>query len=137
MQLAGALLPLGLMANPTPEAAAAPEAVSDAGESLDTRAFSRPQHCSIVGGSSTVNCRTGPNTKYRVKMTMRKGNTYDFWCVYSGQCVTINGFRNCGWHYSKQHDCFVSGHYTDNRCTLARLGSCGNFDDDNSAAGPF
>jgi SH3-like domain-containing protein len=92
--LAGALLPLGLMANPTPEAAAVPEAVGDAGESLSARAFSRPQHCSIVGGSSTVNCRTGPSTNYRVKMTMRKGNTYDFWCVYSGQCVTINGFRN-------------------------------------------
>jgi hypothetical protein len=63
-----------------------------------------------------------------------------------------------GWHYSRDLDCFVNGHYTDNRCTagmgncssipllglsqfvkltvLARLGGCGGADDDD-AADPF
>lgn len=88
--LTGALLPLGLMASPTPEA--------DTTDALESRAISRPQHCKIIGGSSTVNCRSSPRTTARVKTTLRKGNTYDFWCVQSAQCVTINGFRN--WYVS-------------------------------------
>ncbi|KAH6624070.1 hypothetical protein B0J18DRAFT_427191 [Chaetomium sp. MPI-SDFR-AT-0129] len=134
--LVGFLLPIGLFASPTPDLAPTLNVTAEADELLDARAIVRPQHCTIVGGSTYVNCRRGPNTKYAVKLSMRKGNTYDFWCVYSGQCITINGFRNCGWHYSKQHDCFVSGHYTDNHCTQARLGGCG-FTDDEDAAGPF
>ncbi|KAH6838546.1 hypothetical protein B0I37DRAFT_387144 [Chaetomium sp. MPI-CAGE-AT-0009] len=133
--LTGALLPVGLMANPTAEADAAP-GFSDADSSLDSRAFSRPQHCQIIGGASKVNCRTSPRTTARVRTTLRKGNTYDFWCVQSAQCVTINGFRNCGWHYIRGLDCYVNGHYTDNRCTLGRLGSCG-YDDDRGGADPF
>lgn len=90
--LIGALLPLGLMASPTPEAEAD---VSPAGGSLDPRAaFSRPQHCSIVGGSSTVNCRSGSGTKHHVKVKLKRGVTYDLWCVHSAECVTINGFQN-------------------------------------------
>ncbi|KAK3295301.1 uncharacterized protein B0H64DRAFT_474291 [Chaetomium fimeti] len=126
--LTGALLPLGLMANPTPEA--------DVDSSLDARAFSRPQHCQIIGGATKVNCRSRPKTSSGMRTTLRRGNTYDFWCVRSGECVTINGFRNCGWHYIRGLDCYVSGHYTDNHCTLARLGSCSG-DDDNDAADPF
>lgn len=145
--LVGALLPLGLLANPTPEAAAVDAPEVDAPE-LDARGFSRPQHCAIVGGSRTVNCRRGPGTKWGIKMKLKRGVQYPVWCVHSAQCVTINGFRNwyvygptslllpslllsfpfpvyrssltdlqSGWHYIKQHDCFVSGHYTDNNCT--------------------
>lgn len=88
--LAGALLPLGLMANPTPEA--------DDASSLESRAISRPQHCKIIGGSTKVNCRSKATTNSGVRTTLRKGTTYDFWCVRSGQCVTINGFRN--WYVS-------------------------------------
>jgi hypothetical protein len=91
--LIGALLPLGLAANPTPEAEADVDA-SLAGGPLDSRAITRPQHCQVIGGSSTVNCRSGAGTNHGVKVRLRKGVTYDFWCVQPGQCVTVNGFRN-------------------------------------------
>jgi hypothetical protein len=94
--LAGALLPLGLMANPAAEAeaAAADVMLGGAGEALEARAFSRPQQCTIVGGSSTVNCRRGSGTKWSVTRKLRRGTTYRFWCVKSGECVTVNGKRN-------------------------------------------
>ncbi|KAL2139958.1 hypothetical protein VTI28DRAFT_4470 [Corynascus sepedonium] len=140
--LTGALLPLGLFASPTPEPEAAAEAVPEVfdsagqAQSLNERAIVRPQHCVIVGDSTYVNCRRGPATKWSVERRLRRGEAYDFWCVRSGECVTIDGFRNCGWHYSRQLDCYVSGHYTSNACTLARLGGCGGADDDD-AADPF
>ncbi|KAL2133161.1 hypothetical protein VTI74DRAFT_2822 [Chaetomium olivicolor] len=129
--LLSALLPLGLMANP------APEAEAEAGETLDARgAIVRPQYCKIVGGATQVNCRTGPRTKDSVRTKLDTGRTYAFWCVQKGECVTINGATNCGWHYRKDANCFVNGHYTDNSCTLARLGSC-DWDDGDSNTGPF
>ncbi|KAF2271640.1 uncharacterized protein EI97DRAFT_446470 [Westerdykella ornata] len=117
--VASALLPLGIMANPGPV---------EADDVVEARTIERPQHCAIIGGSSTVNCRSGWTTSARVKRTLTRGNAYDFWCVKTGECVTINGAKNCGWHYLRDLDCFVNGHYTDNHCTLARLGGCGNFD---------
>ena len=90
--LISAILPFGLMANPTPD----PEAdVTEVGGPLDPRrAIVRPQHCRIVGGSRTVNCRTGPKTSSSIRHRLTKGVTYDFWCVQKGECVTINGFQN-------------------------------------------
>jgi len=81
--LAGALLPFRLMAHP-----------SAAGEVESRGAISRPQHCSIVGGSETVKCREGPGTKYDVRRTLHRGDAYDFWCVLSKECVTIGGSTN-------------------------------------------
>ncbi|KAK4126359.1 hypothetical protein N657DRAFT_688911 [Parathielavia appendiculata] len=134
--LTGALLPLGLLASPTPETEASPDAFNSVNQSLNPREFTRPQECKIIGSSTTVNCRRGPGTKYSVERTLRVGTTYDFWCVRTGECVTINGFRNCGWDYSRQLGCYVSGHYTSSACSLAGLGGCGGADDED-AAGPF
>jgi len=98
--LTGALLPLGLFASPTPEPEAAAEAVPEVfdsagqAQSLNERAIVRPQHCVIVGDSTYVNCRRGPATKWSVERRLRRGEAYDFWCVRSGECVTIDGFRN-------------------------------------------
>ncbi|KAL2263945.1 hypothetical protein VTK26DRAFT_4132 [Humicola hyalothermophila] len=135
--LIGALLPASLMASPTPEMG---DHVTVAGGALDPRArhqFTRPQQCEITRVSRAVNCRDGPGTKYRVKHSLKRGRPHPFWCVQSGECVTINGFRNCGWHYVKDLDCFVNGHYTDNRCTTARMGKCDWKDNDKSLAKPF
>jgi type 1 fimbria pilin len=85
--LAWALSPLSVSAVATAEADSPDAAV-------DSRAIVRPQYCTIVGGSSTVNCRTGPGTRYNVRTTLRKGTTHPFWCVVSAQCVTINGSVN-------------------------------------------
>lgn len=63
-------------------------------EALDARAIVRPQQCAIVGGSTTVNCRTGPGTRYSVRTALRKGTVHPFWCVVSAQCITINGSTN-------------------------------------------
>lgn len=86
--LVSTLLPLGLLASPTPEAV--PADVSG----LDARGFLRPQHCSIVGSSRTVHCRNGPGTKWGVKMKLQRGTSYPVWCVHSAQCITINGSQN-------------------------------------------
>ncbi|KAK1829791.1 hypothetical protein QBC39DRAFT_310476 [Podospora conica] len=119
----------GAAPNPSPA-----NGTDAAAEPLDIRAISRPQSCAIVGGSSTVNCRGGPSTKHGVKLKLTRGRTYSFWCVYNGrnrECVTVGGAVNCGWHYLRDYGCYVNGHYTDNRCTLARMGSCSGDDDNN------
>jgi hypothetical protein len=91
-----AFLPAGLMAMPSAEAAEA---------EIDSRAaIKRPQYCTIVGNSATVKCREGPGTKYDVRRTLRKGDSYDFWCVLSKECVTISGSTNwyvCGSAYAR------------------------------------
>ena len=78
-----ALLPLGLLASP-----------GFAEDALDTRAIKRPQTCGIVGNANTVKCREGPGTKWDVRTTLRRGTEYDFWCVYSKECITIGGSTN-------------------------------------------
>lgn len=111
--LAAALLPTGLLAAPVAddkltsieiEAHAAAEA-RDAVEAreaadvsinkpafgLDKRAI---QVCEIIGGSSRVNCRSGPNTSSSVVRTLTRGETYAFSCVRSGECVVIGGASN-------------------------------------------
>jgi len=141
--LAAALLPAGLLAAPVAddkataveleahaaaEARAAVEAREAADVSLNEAAFGLDkraiQVCEIIGGSSRVNCRSGPRTSASVVRTLPRGETYAFSCVKSGECVVINGASNCGWDYSYTLGCYVSGHYTDNDCTLARLGRC-------------
>ncbi|KAH6619093.1 hypothetical protein B0J18DRAFT_433215 [Chaetomium sp. MPI-SDFR-AT-0129] len=81
--------------------------------------------CAIVDTSAT-NCRTGPGTKYPVVTQLTKGTIGSFSCVKTGECVTIDGFQNCGWHlvHYKGYTCYVSGQYTDENCTLANLGRC-------------
>jgi hypothetical protein len=65
------------------------------GTTLDERAaIVRPQYCAIVGGATTVNCRTGPGTRHSVRKALHKGTVHPFWCVVSAQCVTINGRVN-------------------------------------------
>jgi hypothetical protein len=130
--LSGALLPFGLMAAPGPEA--------ESSNDLDSRAIYRPQQCQIIGGATEVNCRTGARTTRSVRTKLHKGTVHNFWCVVSGECVTIGGSTNwyvhvlssphvvnnssltmivqSGWHYSRDYDCYVNGHYTDNHCTL-------------------
>ncbi|KAF2744552.1 hypothetical protein M011DRAFT_479852 [Sporormia fimetaria CBS 119925] len=128
------LPPLLTLASPAPEPADV-----DGSISLDPRgAISRPQYCSIVGGSSKVSCRARWRTTSDVKHKLPRGNSYNFWCVYTGQCITVNGATNCGWHYLRDLDCWVNGHYTSSLCTKARLGGCGDFDlDGEYSARPF
>jgi hypothetical protein len=82
--LTAALLPLGLLANPTAHEEA----------EIDARAIKRPQTCGIVGNSATVKCREGPGTKWDVRTTLRRGTEHDFWCVLSKECITIGGSTN-------------------------------------------
>ena len=111
--LAAALLPTGLLAAPVAdgkltaieiEAHAAAEARSTveareaAGVSPNEPAFNLDkravQVCEIVGGSSRVNCRSGPGTNYGVVRSLTRGETYAFSCVKRGECVVINGASN-------------------------------------------
>jgi hypothetical protein len=87
--LIGALLPLGLLANPTPDAAAVDAPALDArGE------FARPQQCAIKGASQRVSCRRGPGTGYSVKQKLERGRPYPVWCVHAAQCITIGEVQN-------------------------------------------
>ena len=110
--LIGALLPLGLLASPTTPSDAEVEA---------RRAINRPQCCHIVGSSATIKCREGPGTKWDVRTTLRRATAYDFWCVYSKECITGSTNWNTmsalavkfllmgssGWHYIPVLKCFV------------------------------
>ncbi|KXX77780.1 Uncharacterized protein YraI [Madurella mycetomatis] len=92
--LAAALLPAGLMAAPVVEEMSDITPRTDAA-SDSSELFQRgSQVCEIVGDAIRVNCRAGPGTKYRVEATLNKGTRWEFHCVRSGQCVTIDGFRN-------------------------------------------
>ena len=95
--LAGALLVCGLNAAPVADVAD----IADGAEVSEVRdvageLFARSgQLCRIVG-TKTVNCRTGPGTNYKSKVSLSSSWTrgYYFTCVKSGQCVTINGAKN-------------------------------------------
>ena len=58
------------------------------------RGIVRPQWCEIVGGSTYVNCRRNARTSSHVVARLRKGSQYRYWCVKTGQCVTIKGKTN-------------------------------------------
>ncbi|KAL6858260.1 hypothetical protein ACO1O0_005720 [Amphichorda felina] len=122
--LAGALLVCGLNAAPVADVADGVE-MSEARDVAGELFARSGQLCRIVG-TKTVNCRTGPGTNYKSKVSLASSWTrgYYFTCVKSGQCITINGAKNCGWHYFEEDRCYVSGHYTDSHCTLAKLGRC-------------
>lgn len=102
---AGALLPLSVFASPTPDLETHPDAtpstlhkpdvadvVEEGGWSPNVRRdLVRPQLCRIL---DTVNCRDGPGTKWPVLRQLRGGTSYNFWCVQSGECITLDGFQN-------------------------------------------
>ncbi|CAI4215802.1 unnamed protein product [Parascedosporium putredinis] len=104
-----ALLPLAALATPVPQ---------DADVVSPSELFKRrtPTTCSIV--RAAVNCRSGPSTKYSAKKKLSKGSSHSFVCVVSGECITLDGSTNCGWHYSLSAGCYVNGHYTSSQCTL-------------------
>ena len=91
--LAAALLPAGLMAAPVVDEVAEITPRTDAANE-PSQIFKRDMTCYIIGGASRVNCRGGPGTKWKVVRTVKKGSKQIFHCVRSGECVTINGFRN-------------------------------------------
>ncbi|KAK3293801.1 uncharacterized protein B0H64DRAFT_398724 [Chaetomium fimeti] len=113
--LTASLLPAGLLAAP-------------ADKSIDPHdGYVRREglSCAIVNASA-ANCRSGPGTKYKVVTTLQGKTVGSFMCVKTGECVTDSGNVNCGWHQVAVGDktCYVSGHYTDENCTLANLGRC-------------
>ncbi|KAK4245556.1 hypothetical protein C7999DRAFT_16222 [Corynascus novoguineensis] len=79
-----------------------------------------------IQNTSEVNCRSGPGIEYEVVTSLKKDFEGTFTCVERGECVTIDGFRNCGWDriYHLGVPCYVSGHYTSEECSLANLGWC-------------
>ncbi|KAH8769094.1 hypothetical protein F5883DRAFT_553553 [Diaporthe sp. PMI_573] len=88
--------------------------------------FRRNIDCNIVGDATTVNCRSCASTSCDIVTKFDVGSKHSFKCAVLGDCVTINGKRNCSWDKADRtlaKDCWVSGHYTDSRCTLAALGS--------------
>ncbi|KAJ5162000.1 hypothetical protein N7492_007392 [Penicillium capsulatum] len=112
--LVGALLTGGLRAVPVAEDSAQSE-VSDT-----RKIFQRSgQLCRVL--SKDTNCRTGPGTNFKRVVGLSSSWTrgYYFTCVKTGECVTLNGAANCGWHYLEEEKCYVNGHYTDSSCTLA------------------
>ncbi|KAK4096485.1 hypothetical protein N658DRAFT_480573 [Parathielavia hyrcaniae] len=122
--LTAGFLTTGLFAAPVTEDGASD---IEAREPADVGVSKREVHrCYIVGGSPKVNCRAGPGTSYKVVRAFERGNWYNFGCVQSGECITLNGATNCGWDYTVWggQECYVNGHYTDSSCTLAKLGKC-------------
>ncbi|KAH7389217.1 hypothetical protein BKA64DRAFT_680065 [Cadophora sp. MPI-SDFR-AT-0126] len=79
------------------------------------------QVCTIIGSSSSVNCRYHATTGSSIITTFAKGTGHDFTCYAVGEC--ING--NCTWDYAVNWDCFVSGYYTSSNCNTSNLPVCG------------
>ncbi|KAL2131492.1 hypothetical protein VTI74DRAFT_4957 [Chaetomium olivicolor] len=130
--LTGALLSLGLLAAPITEESAlevvSREAEVTANKHQAGELFKRKDvTCQLQGGAKEVNCRAGPGTNYKVVEQLGMWSSWVFSCVKSGECVNIGGKINCGWHYISyigNNGCYINGHYTDDRCTLASLGRC-------------
>ncbi|KAH7471454.1 hypothetical protein BFJ68_g17301 [Fusarium oxysporum] len=103
--LVASLLPAGLMAAPVDgggdismvgaEPAPGTTAARDVGDEIFKRST---RVCTIVGGSATVNCRSGPGTQYGISDTVYRGNDYIFTCVKTGECIIIGGDQN--WYVS-------------------------------------
>jgi uncharacterized protein YgiM (DUF1202 family) len=53
-----------------------------------------PISCAIINASSTVNCRSGPGTQYKVVTALKVKTVGSFMCVKTGECVTDNGNDN-------------------------------------------
>ncbi|KAL1864071.1 hypothetical protein VTK73DRAFT_6161 [Phialemonium thermophilum] len=125
--LAVALLPFGLLAAPTAEAADLEIRQEAVARAAGAGLFERDRTCRLEGDAKSVNCRAGPGTKYKVVTTLGMWSEWVFDCVKSGECVNIGGKVNCGWHFIKylgDHGCYINGHYTSDACTQASLGWC-------------
>ncbi|KAL2158711.1 hypothetical protein VTH06DRAFT_4193 [Thermothelomyces fergusii] len=81
--------------------------------------------CEIIDAAE-VNCRSGPGLDFEPVTTLKKGFKGTFTCVQTGECIVIDGFKNCGWDriYIMGVPCYVSGQYTDKDCGAAKLGFC-------------
>lgn len=103
--LVASLLPIVLMAAPVDDGGdvsmegAEPAPGTTAARDVDDEIFKRATRvCTIVGGSATVNCRSGPGTQYGVTDTVYRGSDYYFTCVKTGECIIIGGNQN--WYVS-------------------------------------
>ncbi|RFU35639.1 hypothetical protein B7463_g732, partial [Scytalidium lignicola] len=121
------ILPFTALASPVPEGAA-PVALEEGDPATSTPISARDlferssQTCKIINVSTYVNCRTGPSTSYPAPWIAHEGDSYTFQCYERGECVD----GNCTWDklvWNGGH-CFINGAYTDNHCTIARLGAC-------------
>jgi uncharacterized protein YgiM (DUF1202 family) len=97
--IAAAFLPLATLAAPFADGETDAFILKDRDISVDDSngagIFSRAaQNCKIIGDSATVNCRSGASTSSDAVYTVRKGDTYKFTCVKTGECVTIGGKTN-------------------------------------------
>ncbi|AEO60491.1 hypothetical protein MYCTH_2309722 [Thermothelomyces thermophilus ATCC 42464] len=81
--------------------------------------------CEIID-EDDVKCRAGPSTEFDIVTTFNKGFKGTFICAEKGKCVLIDGLENCTWDliYILGVPCYVSGHYTDSECGVAKLGLC-------------
>lgn len=115
--LAGALLVCGLNAAPVADVADGVE-MSEARDVAGELFARSGQLCRIVG-TKTVNCRTGPGTNYKSKVSLASSWTrgYYFTCVKSGQCITINGAKN--WFVpTRESNDDILAHQTTNHLTV-------------------
>ncbi|EEQ83431.2 uncharacterized protein BDCG_00236 [Blastomyces dermatitidis ER-3] len=82
------------------------------------------QTCRIVNlrKGEYVNCRYGPTTKAGNIFAFRQGQKRTFSCKKKGQCIK----GNCTWDRITLYGvtCYVSGYYTDSRCSSKRLPKC-------------
>ncbi|PGG97451.1 hypothetical protein GX51_07314 [Blastomyces parvus] len=83
-----------------------------------------PQTCKIVNLSKGeyVNCRYAPTTKAGLIFVFSQGQKNRFSCKKKGQCIK----GNCTWDRITLYGttCYVSGYYTDSRCSSKRLPKC-------------
>jgi hypothetical protein len=85
-------------------------------DALDMLTKRRSVQCAIY---PSANCRTGPGTGYKSVQVIPGGAIFTFTCVKSGECITVDGSVNCGWHYIPKvwGGCYVNGHFTGPQCT--------------------
>ncbi|KAL2257806.1 hypothetical protein VTK26DRAFT_9148 [Humicola hyalothermophila] len=126
LSAASFLLPAGLLA--APQGGDGLFGGADGGN-LEVRNWT--VHTCTIRAQNYVNCRAGPSIDSDVVATLPGGMVGGFLCVESGECVTIGGNRNCGWDrlYYFGTYCYVSGHYTDAQCGVAKLGMCSESED--------
>ncbi|KFY86223.1 hypothetical protein V500_07781 [Pseudogymnoascus sp. VKM F-4518 (FW-2643)] len=119
-----ALLPLAAFANPVPNDAPITD-ISVLRQREAERLGLAPRDvkcCDFVKVTSptTVKCRSGPGTQYKIVKTYPASGRECYSCYESGTC--ING--NCSWDYNYMDNCYISGYYTGSACTTAALGKC-------------
>ncbi|KAH6854809.1 hypothetical protein B0I37DRAFT_40163 [Chaetomium sp. MPI-CAGE-AT-0009] len=120
--LVASLLPIGLSASPIANA----DDLQSRNPGNDVLSPRADGVCRIVNAPSGVNCRSGPGTGYSVVKSLDNGFLCWYKCYKSGECITMNGVKNCGWHYAATRDwsCYVNGHFTDNNCSASKLPKC-------------